>query len=143
MPPSKHYLTKSKFLSGLQCRKKLWLSVNHPELATPPSLKQQFIFDSGYEFEEIVMKRYPGGVLIEYDNLDSMASLTNDLINDNAPVIFQAAFNFEGVYVISDVLRKNQDGSWELKEMKASTGIKDVHYPDLAIQKYVLENNGL
>ena len=143
MPPSKKYLTKSKFLSGLQCRKKLWLSVNHPELATPPSLKQQFIFDSGYEFEEIVMKRYPGGTLIEFDKLDKMVSLTNDLINDNAPVIFQAAFNFEGVYVISDVLRKNQDGSWELKEMKASTGVKDVHYPDLAIQKYVLENNGL
>ena len=34
MPSSKHYLTKSKFLSGLQCRKKLWLSVNHPELVT-------------------------------------------------------------------------------------------------------------
>lgn len=89
------------------------------------------------------MKRYPEGVLVEFDKLDRMASITNDLINDNAPVIFQAAFNFEGVYVISDILRKNQDGSWELKEMKASTGVKDVHYPDLAIQKYVLENNGL
>lgn len=148
MPSSKHYLTKSRFLSGLQCRKKLWLGVNHPELATPPSLKQQFVFDSGYEFEDIVMKRYPEGVLVEFDktkkdNLDSMVSLTRDLINDNAPVIFQGAFYHDGVYVISDIIRKNQDGTWELKEMKASTAVKDVHFPDLAIQKYILENNGL
>lgn len=143
MPSSKHYLTKSKFLSGLQCRKKLWLGVNHPELATPPSLKQQFIFDSGYEFEDIVMKRYPEGVLVEFEKLDRMVSITNDLVNDNAPVIFQGAFYHEGVYVISDIIRKNQDGTWELKEMKASTGVKDVHFPDLAIQKYILENNGL
>ncbi len=143
MPSSNHYLTKSRFLSGLQCRKRLWLGVNHPELATPPSLKQQFVFDSGYEFEDIVMKRYPEGVLVEFDNLDRMVSITSDLINDNAPVIFQGAFYHEGVYVISDIIRKNQDGTWELKEMKASTGVKDVHFPDLAIQKFVLENNGL
>jgi len=143
MPPVKNYLTKSKFLSGLQCKKKLWLSVHRPELATPPSLKQHYIFDSGYEFEEIVMKRYPEGVLIEYDDLDKMVSLTNDLINDNAPVIFQAAFYHEGVYVISDIIRRTPDGNWELKEMKASLSVKDVHISDLAIQKYILENNGL
>ena len=119
MPSSNHYLTKSRFLSGLQCRKRLWLCVNHPELATPPSLKQQFVFNSGYEFEDIVMKRYPEGVLVEFDKLDRMVSITNDLINDNAPLIFQGAFYHEGVYVISDIIRKNQDGTWELKEMKA------------------------
>jgi len=143
MPPTKNYLTKSKFLSGLQCRKKLWLSIHRPELAAPPSLKQENIFKSGYEFEDIVMKRYPEGVVIEYGNLDKMVSLTGDLINDNAPVIFQGAFYYDGVYVISDIIRRTPEGSWELKEVKSSSKVKDIHYPDLAIQKYILENNGL
>ena len=140
----KPLITKSRFLSGLQCRKKLWMNVYSPELATPPSIKQQYIFDSGFEFEKIVMKRYPEGVLVEYNkDLAKMASITRDLVDQNEYVIFQAAFHHDDIFVISDIIRRTQKGSWDLKEIKASSEVKEIHTPDLAIQKYVLENNGL
>lgn len=144
MNKNKITLSKSKFLSGLQCKKRLWLSVRRPELATPASKKLEKIFQIGFEFEEIVMKRYPDGVKIDYSgDLDRMVSKTSELIKQNVDTIFQAAFYFDNCYVISDVIRRISENVWQLKEIKSSTEVKDVHIPDLAIQKYILENNGL
>ncbi|MFC1665024.1 hypothetical protein ACFL17_05265 [Pseudomonadota bacterium] len=33
--------------------------------------------------------------------------------------------------------------SWQIHEVKMSTGVNDVHFDDVAIQSYVLENCGL
>lgn len=143
MKNSKFTLSKSKFISGLQCTKKMWLSVHRPELATPLSKKQEQIFQAGFEFEEIVMKKYPDSVKVDFNNLNEMVSITKKLINDGVNTIFQAAFYYDNCYVISDLIRRVAENIWQLKEIKSSTEVKDVHIPDLAIQRYVLENNGL
>ena len=60
-------LSKSKFLSGLQCHKRLFLEIYRPALATKPDDITQAILDMGTEIGELARKRYPGGVLVEAD----------------------------------------------------------------------------
>jgi hypothetical protein len=51
-------LSKSKFLSGLQCHKRLYLEVHHPSLATKPDAATQAMFDMGTEVGELARSRF-------------------------------------------------------------------------------------
>ncbi len=62
--PKAPRLSKSKFLSGLQCHKRLYLEVHHPSLATKPDAATQAMFDMGTEVGELARSRFPGGVLV-------------------------------------------------------------------------------
>ena len=44
---STHRLSKSRFLAGLQCHKRLYLEIHSPELATPPTPDRRAIMDMG------------------------------------------------------------------------------------------------
>ena len=44
-----NYLTKSKYLSGLQCHKRLWNEVKHPDRAADTSISQKRKFDQSKE----------------------------------------------------------------------------------------------
>jgi hypothetical protein len=46
-------LSKSKYLSGLQCEKRLWLEINDPDRGSPISQSQQRLFDRGKEVGEL------------------------------------------------------------------------------------------
>jgi hypothetical protein len=49
-------LSKSKYLSGLQCEKRLWLEINDPDKAEPVSESQQRLFDQRKEVGELARK---------------------------------------------------------------------------------------
>ena len=138
-------LSKSKYQSGLQCKKKLWLEINDREKASPLSKAVERIFEQGTEVGIEARKRFPGGLLIEYDrtNPSSSVNKTQEAIKDEAEVLFEGAFIFDDVLVLADVLLKNTDNSWDLIEVKSTTKVKAQHIPDLAIQKYVIEGAGL
>lgn len=137
-------LSKSKFLAGWQCPKRLWLEIHEPNLVEPTSKAQQRIFDQGIEVGEKARDQFSGGVLIEADHFHIPDALnqTRQALANNADTIFEGAFEFDGVVVRPDILRRN-DGQWELIELKSSTKLKDEHIPDAAIQHYVLEGTGL
>ena len=42
-------LSKSKYISGLQCEKRLWLEINDPEKAAPMSEATERILEQGTE----------------------------------------------------------------------------------------------
>ena len=52
-------LSKSKFLSGLQCHKRLYLEVHYPSLATKPDAATQAMLDMGTEVGELARSRFP------------------------------------------------------------------------------------
>src|SRR2546426_7824678 len=88
-------LSNSKFLSGLQCHKRLYLEVHHPSLATKPDEATQAMFDMGTEVGELARSRFPGGVLVPagYRQTEAALSQTAELVQDLAvPAIFEAAF---------------------------------------------------
>ena len=138
-------LSKSKYQSGLQCKKKLWLEINDREKASPLSKADERIFEQGTEVGIEATKRFPGGLLIEYDRTNPSSSVdkTKESIKDGAQVLFEGAFIFDDVLVLADVLLKNNDNSWDLIEVKSTTSVKPLHISDLAIQKYVIKGAGL
>jgi len=138
-------LSKSKYQSGLQCKKKLWLDINDREKASPLSKADERIFEQGTEVGIEARKIFPGGLLIEYDrnNPSSSVEKTTEAIKHGPKVLFEGAFIFDDVLVLADVLLKNNDNSWDLIEVKSTTSVKPLHISDLAIQKYVIKGAGL
>jgi len=97
-------LSKSKFLSGLQCHKRLYLEMRHPELAEPPDLSTQAIFAMGTEIGILAQRRFPGGVLVAptLRPREAAVALTAKLLQDpDVPAIFEGAFEHEGVLLNS------------------------------------------
>ncbi|WP_447976983.1 DUF2779 domain-containing protein [Candidatus Nitrospira bockiana] len=146
--PSSVRLSKSKFVAGLQCHKRLYLEVHAPELATPPDASTQAILDMGTEIGSLARRRFPGGILVEADHRHSTDALmrTQALVEDpTVAAIFEGAFVFEHILIRVDVLERvaDVDGgtAWRLIEVKSATRVKEVHIEDLALQAYVL--NGL
>src|SRR2546421_13009716 len=59
-------LSKSRYLSGLQCHKQLWWRVHEPEAPElAPSPGQQNLFAQGREGGERARQHVPGGRLID------------------------------------------------------------------------------
>lgn len=142
MPPR---LSKSKFLSGLQCPLKLWYDCYQRELASPVDLATQSIFDTGHAVGLLARERYPGGVAVDQDHRhreEAIAATQAALSDPAVPAIYEAAFAHAGVLVRVDILERADDG-WSLIEVKSSTRAKEVHQPDVAVQRFVLRALGV
>lgn len=138
------YLSKSQFTKGLQCVKALWLKKYKKEALTPPDEAQMAIFESGNVVGDLACDLFPGGKEIPFDreNMNSMAPLTKKYLDEGVKDIYEATFEFNGIFVMVDILHKGEDG-WEIYEVKSSTLVKDVNIADAAIQYYALEGCGL
>lgn len=149
--PGKIRLSKSKFLSGLQCLKRLYLEIHSPELATEPDEGTQAILDMGTEVGVLARRRFPGGVLVEADHrhpTDALRRTAELMADPTVPAIFEGAFEADQVLVRVDILERIGPDSggnggpidaWRLIEVKSSTKVKDVHLDDLAVQRSVLQ----
>jgi len=62
-------LSKSKYLSGLQCVKKLWLEINDPQKATPFSIAQQRVLNQGTEVGILARQQFPGGRIDKFRSI--------------------------------------------------------------------------
>ncbi len=144
-------LSKSKYVAGLQCLKRLFLAVHRPQLATPADAATQAILDMGHQVGALARRRFPGGVLVDasYRQREAALARTAELLADpTVPAIFEGAFVHDGVLVRVDVLERlsapgTEAGRWRLIEVKSSTKMKDVHLDDLAIQSHVLLEAGV
>jgi hypothetical protein len=135
-------ISKSKFMAGLQCAKRGYLQVRHPELASSvdDSRMQQ-----GIEVGSLARQTFAGGVLVAADHkhLSDAIRDTRELIaNREVHVIFEATFERSGVLVRADVLKRNATG-FHLTEVKSSTKVKPEYTDDVSIQKYVMGGCGV
>src|SRR5260221_3507288 len=89
---------------------------------------------------------FPGGVRIEqapWQHAEA-AARTAALMNDvRVPAIFEAAFEYEDIRIRVDVLERLAHGTWGLREVKSSSGLKDHYLDDIALQTYVLRGAGV
>ena len=156
------YLTKSKILSGLQCRKKLWLFEREPGRAAPvhPALARHA--GEGIAVGELARTAFENGTLVECSsNLPAdVAALTRDYIDRGVSTLFEAGFCAEvdfqteaefhldsgihatEVFVRVDVLHRENSG-YRIIEVKSSTRVKHEHLADVAVQRFVCELSGL
>jgi predicted RecB family nuclease len=138
-------ISKSKFVAGVQCLKRLYWQVHAPELAAEPDAATEAIFEQGREVGLLARQLFPGGVEVGSDGgLDQAIRATRELVaNPEIPALFEAAFEYDGVVVRVDVLHRRRDGRWRLIEVKSSASKKEEHLDDVAIQYRVLSRCGL
>ena len=139
-------LSKSRFVTGLQCLKRLYLASYHSDMAKETDEGLQAIFDQGHEIGVLATKVFPDGVQVEEDYLHPREAVehTRKLIADkNVPVIYEAAFVFDNIIVRIDILKRLPRNRWHLIEVKSTASVKDHHVPDVAIQKYVASQCGI
>ena len=134
-------LSKSQYIRGLQCHKSLWLYKNKPELRDIADSSQESLFNIGNTLGELAKQLFPNGEEIEFEssNFKGMITKTKELIENGCEVIYEAAFNENGIFAMADILVKNGD-AWDMYEVKGSTGVKEYHLNDAAIQWYALSN---
>ena len=138
-------LSKSRFVAGSQCHLRLWNDIHRRDLAAPVDDVAQFIFDTGHEVGEFACKRYPGGraVTADYLHFDDAIAETKQLMDGDAPALFEAAFEHGGVVARADVLERLPGGGWRMIEVKSTTRVKDLFILDAAIQLWILRGAGI
>ena len=139
-------LSKSRFMAGLQCHKRLYLEVFHRELAEPFDAGRQAILDTGTRVGELARDLYYGGALIEEDHLhhnEAVSSTGRALADPSVRAVFEAAFVYDDIRIRADILARSGNGMFDLIEVKSGTGVKEEHIPDVAVQLYVLKGCGI
>jgi predicted RecB family nuclease len=137
-------LSKSRYITGLQCPKRLWLGWHDLEPRSEP--EPGTILAVGADVGVAARLLVPGGVLVEKgpDRHAEAVERTRVLVADpNVPAIFEAAFAFDRVLIRADILERLPSGGWRLAEVKSGTRVKPEHLHDLAIQAHVIAGSGL
>ncbi len=87
-----HRLSKSRFMAGLHCERRLWLLVNCPEGRRKSTPAEQRRMEFGIEFGRDVTRLFPGGVEIAegYQHPQQALDSTASQLQGDAPAIFEA-----------------------------------------------------
>src|SRR5207253_10769676 len=145
MPSEPERLSKSRYLSGLQCHKQLWWRVHEPEAPElAPSPGQQNLFAQGREVGERARAHVPGGELIDlpYYQYDNKVTATREALKRGLAAIYEAWFLADETYVGVDILERAPRG-YTVIEVKSSNSRKPEHLPDATVQVHVLRRAGL
>src|ERR1043166_3363273 len=147
-----HRISKSSYLSGMQCSKRLWCERLQPELVSPPTADQRQRLDQGHEVGELAQRLFPTGLLIEGElEFESHLRKSREALQLRIP-LFEPALAIEGAYARADILNPVGNRGWELIEVKSSSNVwedknktkfKQVYLNDIAFQLYVLQQAGI
>ena len=138
------YISKSRFLDGLQCPKLLWSAYNAKHLFPQVDTSLQAVFNQAHEVGALAKRLFPNGIEIETapSDFEGAIRFTRAALALGRP-IFEAAASANGGYARADILNPVGADEWDLIEVKSTTGMKDVHVPDRAFQKWVFTAAGI
>ena len=135
-------LSKSKYLTGLQCPKYLWLQIHEPERIPEADAVTQYVFDQGHVVGEYAKKLFPGGIDIPHDDFIGNVATTKKLLAESKP-LFEAGILSGRIYCRLDILNPVNEDEWDIIEIKSGTSVKEVYIDDVAFQKFCCEKAGL
>lgn len=143
--PAKHTLSKSTFMYGCQCPKRLWLHKFQPNDRDEATETRAAILQAGTDVGMLARQLFPYGIdaspATPYMYQQSVAD-TAKYIRNGVNVIYEAAFQYDGIMVATDILVKNGD-HWYAFEVKGTSGVKPPHILDAALQYYVITQAGI
>ncbi|MGE0639324.1 MAG: DUF2779 domain-containing protein [Thermoanaerobaculia bacterium] len=157
-------LSKSRYLAGRQCFKRLWIEANRRELVPPVDAATKAVFDQGHEVGRLAQQLFPGGMEITGGRFRWMeaAAKTRDALAWRLP-LYEATFVAGGaggagegggdadvgcrvdilVPVDDDGGEAGSAGAWDLYEVKSGTSARDENVEDLALQAWIVRSAGL
>ena len=141
--PHSLHLSKSQYLRGVQCHKRLWLYKYRRELLDEPTPSQLARFQAGNEVGELALELFKCKDKIAFSEGDFSAKIarTKELMKSGAHSIAEATFSHNSILVMVDILQITPQGVI-INEVKSSTGLKPVYIDDLAVQYFVLSGAG-
>lgn len=145
MSSRKSSLSKSTLIRSIQCSKSLYLYKNNYNLRDKPNTTQQQKFDRGHRVGKLAHQLFPGGKDCSPPNpfsYDASIAATKLLVQQGFPVIYEAAFKYNGILAALDMLTL-ENGKWLAYEVKSSFRISNTYLLDAAIQYYILTRSGL
>jgi hypothetical protein len=116
------YLTKSLFIIGLQCPRKLYYTL-HPDIYENKKLADPFLqalAQGGFQVGALAKIYYPEGIDLEGLSTKDAINRTNELLTMEKVIIFEAAINHGDMLVKIDVLKKDGNNLY-LYEVKAKS----------------------
>lgn len=135
-------LSKSKLTVHRQCPRRLWLQTYRKELAEQDKAVE-YRMAAGSNVGEVARDLYPGGILIDDEELRDALSHTDQVLREHpGKPIFEATCQHDGVLVRADLLLPSA-GGYRLAEVKSTASVKDCHYEDAAIQAWVIRGAGV
>ena len=151
-------LTKSRFKTALECPNKLFYT-SKKEYANNKSEDPflQALASGGFQVEALARLHYPNGIFIDTENYeyDKAVQLTQVALKQDNVVIYEAAFQFEGLFIRTDIIVKtgsiiklievkaksfnpNEENNFVGKRGSLVSSWKPYLF-DLAFQKYVAQ----
>ena len=112
------YISKSKFLSGSQCKKLLWYAYNEKEEIPETDAAQQAIFDQGHEVGALAKSLYRDGIEISEGVTDFEQVLQQSLeaVKSRKP-LFEAGFVYSDGFARVDILNPVGNAQWDIVEV--------------------------
>jgi hypothetical protein len=136
-------LTRRLAVAGLQCPKRLWLTVHKPPKAettpAPPPMETRA------ELRRAMRSLHPRGRVVGPEGASFAAAVarTKALLGDSGcSAIFDAAFDAGGLRVRIDLLRRRARG-WEIHAVLASKGVSARRVVELALQLHAARESGV
>lgn len=154
------FFSKSKFVAACtHCNKYAWLDRNKPEHKKSVDEFTESLFDNGHRVGELAKEYFNADVDVTTykvnDQLDlaEMVKETEKHLVLGTKVIAEASFSFGGFFCSVDILVRNDDGTYNIYEVKSSKQkkkkdkklgcVKEKYIIDAAYQQYVLKNCGI
>jgi hypothetical protein len=138
------FLSKSKYLSGLQCSKLLWYYYNAKSEIPEVDVATQAIFDQGHVVGEYAKQLFPDGIEVKakYNEIEKTLDESLAALKLRNP-LFETGFKYKDAYARADILNPVGKDAWDIIEVKSSTEVKDVNLQDVALQLYVYKGAGV
>ncbi len=145
LQPPRHTLSKSTFMMGCQCTKRLWLYKFQPKLADEADEAKAAIFQTGTDVGVLARQLFPEGIDASpptYFQYQRSVADTEKYIRKGVNVIYEAAFQYDGIMAAIDILVKKKD-KWYAFEVKSAASVKPQFSLDAALQYFVITQSGL
>ncbi|HPQ35177.1 MAG TPA: DUF2779 domain-containing protein [Tenuifilaceae bacterium] len=150
------YLTKSRFKLALECPVKLFYTGKdeYPDKKKHDDFLEA-LAEGGFQVGELAKLYYPGGIDIVEKGYDIPLQKTAELLKRDNVIIYEAAFQFENLFIRADILVKEGNritlievksksfAGDDSKMVGARGGLSASWKPylyDVAFQKYVISN---
>lgn len=142
-------LSKSKIIAFRQCPKRLWLEIHKPELRDDSA--SEAVFKIGHQVGDIARRIYDPegtGETIDIQALGHGAAFKRsaELLKQGTQPVFEAGLSMDGALAYADVMlpdKSHETLRWKMIEVKSSTGVKDYHHDDIAVQTYIAVSAGV